>query len=438
MDFKYFLFKDEYKYKQADLYAQFKLGKISLLESCEKEGVEPIIDMVRLADEIYDSYKSSGLLPIKQDSEGKIVLGYIDGLRLPTSGNIALRRISICEFFEKYASIYGMHPDINVMPAKAYIDCVFDEAIELGAMDITMSYLPNEIGFYYNVHKRKVWSKIKLPLSMLSQTINALTGISYSSKDRETKKVRKIINNGEYVGRVEIGPLAGGLITVTIRLIKNEKFTRLPEDCGYNPETLKGISEALLANETGLRLFMGSTCSGKNFSILTYINQYVKSGKYKIISVEDPVENELDGVEQIEATDTTFADYCYSLIRHNPDIVYITETNDYNGKAVAAVTNTGKVVYSTLHANSVPNSFNRLTYVTGLPRDVLIPLVSTLIYQELYFENGKAKVLANYCHFTEEMRQELIGLDDGEFYRRLEGYVKGDDIAAYRASIKAV
>ena len=149
--------------------------------------------------------------------------------------------------------------------------------------------------------------------------------------------------------------------------------------------TVDWLEKNFLSKETGLRLIVGATMSGKNTTALSLLKEVADKNKYKIISVEMPVEQELAGVEQINTEKIEeYEENIKSLIHQNPDFVYITEIRDVTGLSTIQITNTGKRVLSTLHANSVEDTISRLVDITKLSTDRII--------QTLHCKIGRAHV----------------------------------------------
>ncbi|MBN1354630.1 MAG: Flp pilus assembly complex ATPase component TadA, partial [Candidatus Omnitrophica bacterium] len=113
----------------------------------------------------------------------------------------------------------------------------------------------------------------------------------------------------------------------------------------------------------GIIFVTGPTGSGKTTTLYACLNR-IKSGEKKIITIEDPIEYEMDGVTQIQVnpqTGLTFAAGLRSILRHDPDIIMVGEVRDRETAEIAIrVALTGHLVFSTLHTNSAATSIHRL------------------------------------------------------------------------------
>jgi type II secretory ATPase GspE/PulE/Tfp pilus assembly ATPase PilB-like protein len=160
------------------------------------------------------------------------------------------------------------------------------------------------------------------------------------------------------------------------------------------------------------------------------LQELVKTDKWKVISVEMPVEQRLPGVEQLSCD--TLEEYdgdIKSTIHSNPDFLYITEIRDITGKPTVQVTNTGKCVLSTIHANSVADCISRLVDVTGYSADRVIQTLHSIMYQELVRDEKSDTVRPRnrFVHLSNPLKYELYGKSMGDIIKIIEDREDGDD-----------
>ena len=128
------------------------------------------------------------------------------------------------------------------------------------------------------------------------------------------------------------------------------------------PTIVKQFSD-LITLPYGIILVTGPTGSGKSTTLYSALNE-IKDPATKIITVEDPVEYQMDGISQIQVHSRiglTFAAGLRSILRHDPDVVLIGEIRDgETAQAAIQAALTGHVVFSTLHTNDAPSAFTRL------------------------------------------------------------------------------
>ena len=134
------------------------------------------------------------------------------------------------------------------------------------------------------------------------------------------------------------------------------------EALGFEPDTLARFTEAL-SRPHGILLVTGPTGSGKTTTLYTALTALNKPG-VKILTVEDPVEYQVEGINQIQVKpqiQLSFANALRSIVRQDPDIIMIGEIRDAETAEIALQSAlTGHLVLSTLHTNDAPSTVNRL------------------------------------------------------------------------------
>ena len=134
------------------------------------------------------------------------------------------------------------------------------------------------------------------------------------------------------------------------------------EKLGFNQEFLVKFRRMINKPE-GMLLVTGPTGSGKTTTLYAVLKEII-SPEIKIVTVEDPVEYSMDGVNQIQVNpqiDLTFASGLRSILRHDPDVILIGEIRDRETATIAIqAALTGHLVYSTLHTNDSASAFTRL------------------------------------------------------------------------------
>lgn len=161
--------------------------------------------------------------------------------------------------------------------------------------------------------------------------------------------------------RISIVPLSDGESIVLRLFIKKEERVVL-EDLGFNNEKIKQLYRAINF-PFGLILVTGPTGSGKT-TTLNSLLQHLNDSHRKIITIEDPVEYKISGVNQIEVNNDiglTFSSILRRVLRQDPDIIMIGEIRDREtAELVVQAAMTGHLVLSTLHTNDAISSINRL------------------------------------------------------------------------------
>ncbi len=191
--------------------------------------------------------------------------------------------------------------------------------------------------------------------------------------------------------RVSVSPVVWGE-QVVIRLLDKSGTSLKLQDMGYVGRSLRTIREGL-TRTNGMILTSGPTGSGKSTSLYALL-QEVKSDGVNIVTLEDPVEYKMDGVNQIQVNadiGLTFANGLRSILRQDPDIVMVGEIRDRETAELAVQASlTGHLVFSTLHTNSAAGILPRLLDM-GVEPFLIASTVHTVIGQRLVRRIGKTK-----------------------------------------------
>ena len=149
---------------------------------------------------------------------------------------------------------------------------------------------------------------------------------------------------------------------VVMRLLYREKISFDLEYLGLEADH-KEIVINIVARPYGMLLVTGPTGSGKTTTLYSMLSR-LNSQERKIITIEDPVEYQLEGINQIQVKSEiglTFANALRSILRHDPDIIMVGEIRDRETAAISIQSAlTGHLVFSTLHTNDAPSSLFRL------------------------------------------------------------------------------
>ncbi len=183
--------------------------------------------------------------------------------------------------------------------------------------------------------------------------------------------------------RIAISPVVWGE-QVVIRLLDKSGTSLKLDDMGYHGRALKRIKEGL-ESPNGMILTSGPTGSGKSTSLYALI-QEIKSDGINIVTLEDPVEYKMDGINQIQVNadvGLTFASGLRSILRQDPDCVMVGEIRDAETATLAIqAALTGHLVFSTLHTNSAAGILPRLLDM-GIEPFLIASTVRTVIGQRL-------------------------------------------------------
>lgn len=174
-------------------------------------------------------------------------------------------------------------------------------------------------------------------------------------------RIKLRVSGREVDVRVSIIPMMHGE-GVVMRLLDKARMKFDLKAVGM-PPTVSKIFKQLIELPHGIILVTGPTGSGKSTTLYSALNE-IKDPTIKIITVEDPVEYQMDGISQIQVHSRiglTFAGALRSILRHDPDVVLIGEIRDgETAQAAIQASLTGHLVFSTLHTNDAPGTFTRL------------------------------------------------------------------------------
>lgn len=431
-------FNDFTKFKTPDalvIHEQNLIPDDRLLEACQRE-YNTILQTPRvqyIPNEILQVFEKYDVVVCDYSvSDSAVTLGTIPEFGSQTILSdiykIKLIKVPIYYYVELRTKQYKEPSFLAELPTIDKWDFIVREALQLGASDITVTNVQSGAQVYYNVRKTKVHSKRTLKKEDVSEIAHILAAKAKATIAAEDARPRylAIDINQHNRGRVVINKTYYGLL-MTIRVLSNTVLDKKLEDLNIQDSTCEFIRETVLSPEKGLRLFIGETMSGKNTTILAALMELVKQDRFKIVSLEQPVEILVDGIEQINAeTDDEFEQNADSLLRQNPDIVYFTEITARTARAIMQQSNTSKAVFSSIHANSISEVLFRLEDITQLPIDRIILTLHSCVYQELVRDDKTDTVTPyNRCvYFSGELKMQLYGKPVSEII----GILKAEEV----------
>lgn len=233
--------------------------------------------------------------------------------------------------------------------------------------------------------------------------------------------------------RVSIVPTTAGEKIVMRLLSENSRQFSLT-DLGFSEPDLKKLTESY-KKPHGMILSTGPTGSGKTttlYAILKLLNKR----EVNIMTIEDPVEYEIEGVSQIqvnEKTGLTFANGLRSLVRQDPDIMLVGEIRDDETAGISVnAAMTGHLVLSTLHTNDSATAIPRLLDL-GVEPFLVSSTVNVIIAQRL------VRKICSKCRYSEEVsavkdsgNEKLMIGKNGTLDKLLKNYIKGDKLRVYK------
>ncbi len=246
-----------------------------------------------------------------------------------------------------------------------FVNQIIREALEQRATDIHVEPLADDLRIRYRIdgvlHDIAVPENIRALQSSVIARLKIMSKLDIAERRLpQDGRINLSLEDQQIDVRVATIPTVEGE-SVSLRLLNQEKFNL--DRLGLTPHT-RGRIDQLLAMSNGIVLITGPTGSGKSTTLYTFLSE-LNRAETRIVTIEDPVENKLDGVMQIAVKpeiDLTFARGLRSILRGDPNIVMIGEMRDLETAEIAVRASlTGHLVFSTLHTNDAIGGISRLT-----------------------------------------------------------------------------
>lgn len=276
--------------------------------------------------------------------------------------------------------------EVDNAPIVLLVNKIIEQAVNERASDIHIEALENSVRVRFRIDgvMQEMMHYEKELLNAIVARIKIISGMNISEKRApQDGRMTQRFNRVEYDIRVSSLPTVFGE-KVVMRLASKSALTRDKSELGFPEEEMRRF-EQLVHKPHGIILVTGPTGSGKSTTLYTVLSE-LNSGDVNIITVEDPVEADVDGINQVQVNEKaglTFASALRSILRQDPDIIMIGEIRDEEtaGIAVKAAI-TGHLVVSTLHTNSAASTITRLEDM-GVESYLIADSVEGIIAQRL-------------------------------------------------------
>ncbi len=280
--------------------------------------------------------------------------------------------------------------DIENSPIVLLVKQILEGGVRQRASDIHIEPLETSVRVRYRIDGvlKQVMSYDYSLLSGICARLKIMGGMDISEKRKpQDGRISIMVDRKEFDIRVSMLPTVYGEKTV-MRLTSKDGLTRPKSGLGLSPAEEK-VFDGILSNPHGIILVTGPTGSGKSTTLYTALSE-LNTEEVNIITVEDPVEANIDGINQCqvnEKADMTFAAALRSILRQDPDIIMIGEIRDGETADIAVkAAITGHLVVSTLHTNSAASTVTRLIdmgiepYTAG---DALVGVIAQRLVRRL-------------------------------------------------------
>ncbi len=308
----------------------------------------------------------------------------------------------------------AINEDIENSPVVLLVKQIIEGGVRQRASDIHIEPLESSVRVRYRIDGalKQVMTYDYSLLSAISARIKIIGGMDIAEKRKpQDGRITIMVDRREFDVRVSMLPTVYGEKTV-MRLTSKDGLTKPKSALGFDPETLK-VFDGILSNPHGIILVTGPTGSGKSTTLYTSLSE-LNTEDVNIITVEDPVEANIDGINQVQVNvkaEMTFAAALRSILRQDPDIIMIGEIRDGETAAIAVqAAITGHLVVSTLHTNSAASTVTRIIdmgiepYVAG---DALVGVIAQRLVRRLCTSCKQARL-------AEPEEKKILGVEDEE------------------------
>lgn len=315
--------------------------------------------------------------------------------------------------------------DVSDAPIVQLVRALIEQAVRQRASDIHIEALEKNIRVRYRIDgvlfEKMVYDNSLLPA--ISTRIKIMGGMDISEKRKpQDGRMTVIVDRQEYDIRISSIPTVHGE-KIVMRLSSKLNLTKNKRELGIAADELVRFDH-MLSNPYGIIFVTGPTGSGKSTTLYTALSE-LNQERVNIVTVEDPVEADIEGINQIQVNvraDVTFAKALRSILRQDPDIIMIGEIRDQETAQIAVQASiTGHLVVATLHTNNAIGTLNRMADM-GVERYLIADSVVGVIAQRLVrklcpncrkkrLATSKEKEIMNLPIEEEQFVYEPVGCD---------------------------
>ncbi len=267
------------------------------------------------------------------------------------------------ENLDEDTNLDGAAEDASII---RFVNQVLKDAIDLRASDIHLEPFEDELRIRYRIdgvlQEIPVPAQIKRFQPAIVSRVKILSHLNIAEKRLpQDGRIKIRVDKSEVDIRVSVIPMLHGE-AVVLRLLRQNATLRGMGELGLDAREVTSFRK-VLGLPHGIILVTGPTGSGKTSTLYTALNE-INDSIRKIITIEDPIEYQLKGINQIQVSEKaglTFARGLRAILRHDPDVLLIGEIRDQETAQIAVQASlTGHLVFSTLHTNDAPGALTRL------------------------------------------------------------------------------
>ena len=324
----------------------------------------------------------------------------LEDFRLATGKNIIFKTMKEDEISRSIEKYYSKNQSIESDFSKDILENILQKAVLLNASDIHIEPFEKLLKIRMRVDgSLKEINTYNIELhSQLSTLIKLLAGMNIAEKRLpQDGRIDKDIDNNIVDLRISTIPTVYGE-KIVIRILNRNTFFKSKYEIGFSDEAINKI-KSMTSDMSGLIIVTGPTGSGKTTTLYSILNDFKNIDK-NIVTIEDPVEYKIEGINQIQVNykyGLDFATGLKSILRQDPDIIMIGEIRDKETAQIAIrAASTGHLVISTMHTNNSVESINRLVDM-GVPRYLISSVLKGVISQKL------VRKVCGHCSIEEEL-----------------------------------
>ncbi|HCA22264.1 MAG TPA: type II secretion system protein GspE, partial [Lachnospiraceae bacterium] len=283
-----------------------------------------------------------------------------------------------------------LNDEIDNSPIVLLVNQIIEGGVRQRGSDIHIEPMETYVRVRYRIDGalKQVMTYDYSLAAAIAARIKIIGGMDIAEKRKpQDGRITIVVDRREFDVRVSILPTVYGEKTV-MRLTSKDGLTKPKSGLGFSPQEIE-VFDGILSNPHGIILVTGPTGSGKSTTLYTSLSE-LNTEDVNIITVEDPVEANIDGINQVQVNvkaELTFAAALRSILRQDPDIIMIGEIRDGETAQIAVqAAITGHLVVSTLHTNSAASTVTRIIdmgiepYIIG---DALVGVIAQRLVRRL-------------------------------------------------------
>jgi len=387
------------------------------------------------------------IIPIKKDEDGILVamadplnIFAIDDVKILTKQNVKPLIASESSILKAIDRIYGREQaekavqdfkkefqsepanelpneileEVQNAPAVRFVNSIIEQAIKNRASDIHIEPTEKDLRIRFRIDGQltEAMRTIKSTHAPVVTRVKIMANMNIAERRLPQDGRFEFVSNEKNIDvRVSSLPTVFGEKLV-LRLLDKENFVMTKEQLGFDEKDV-ALFDKLIKRPHGIVLLTGPTGSGKTTTLYAMLKELNKPN-INIITVEDPVEYSIEGINQVQVNEKvglTFATALRSILRQDPDVVMIGEIRDTETAEIAIRSAiTGHLVLSTLHTNDAAGAVTRLIDM-GIEPYLVSSAVVGVIAQRL------ARKICDNCKISykaSESEKKILGLEEKE------------------------